>query len=445
MMKPYSKMKDSGVEWIGEIPDHWKLVHLKRIVDEPLKYGANEAADEEIKTNPRYLRITDFDKSGKLRNDTFKSLPPEVAKDYLLSEGDILFARSGATVGKTFQFKDYKGEACFAGYLIKATTSKKVTSDYLYLYTKTGHYESWKEGIFNQATIQNIGADKYNMLLVPVPPLPEQTRIVAFLDDKTSKIDELIAKKERKIELLKEQRKALINQAVTKGLDPTVPMKDSGVEWIGEIPEHWERAKLKFVTDLINDGTHGSFKRVDDGVRLLSVRNIIDGEFKTRIDDSKISVEDYLSITNSFKVEMNDIQLAIVGATLGKVGLVKEILEPFATQRSVATIRANHNKIDYRYLFYFINSTIFQDYLWLNTGFSAQPGVYLGTLENADIPLPPIQDQLEILEKLESDLNEIDIVIKLESKKMELLNEYRQALISEVVTGKVDVSTYANN
>ena len=101
-MKRYTNMKDSGVEWIGEIPEHWDLNHLKRIVDEPLKYGANEAADEEIKTNPRYLRITDFDKSGKLRKGTFKSLPMEVAKDYLLTEGDILFARSGATVGENF-------------------------------------------------------------------------------------------------------------------------------------------------------------------------------------------------------------------------------------------------------------------------------------------------------------------------------------------------------
>lgn len=114
-MKRYPTYKDSGVEWIGEIPEHWEIKRLKYLVKEPLKYGANEPAIEENENHPRYIRITDFGNDGSLKNETFKSLPFDVASEYLLEEGDLLFARSGATVGKTFQFRNYSGNACFAG------------------------------------------------------------------------------------------------------------------------------------------------------------------------------------------------------------------------------------------------------------------------------------------------------------------------------------------
>lgn len=144
-MKTYEKYKDSGIEWIGEIPEHWEVKRLKWILSENLKYGANESAELDNPEFPRYIRITDFGDDGRLKSDTFKSLPYEIAKDYMLEEGDILFARSGATVGKTFQFKNYEGLACFAGYLIKAKPNSEIAnSDYVYLFTKSSGYESWK-------------------------------------------------------------------------------------------------------------------------------------------------------------------------------------------------------------------------------------------------------------------------------------------------------------
>lgn len=215
-LNPKAKFKNSGIEWIGEIPKHWKIIKLKHIVIDKLKYGANESAEEEILENPRYIRITDFGKNGKLKKDTFKSLPIEKANDYLLNEGDILFARSGATVGKTFQFKDYNGIACFAGYLIKATPNLNIVlSDYLYLFTKTSSYEQWKNSIFNQATIQNIGADKYSILEITIPPIEEQKEIVNFIQKETKIIDSKIKKTKKLIDLLTEYRSALISDVVT--------------------------------------------------------------------------------------------------------------------------------------------------------------------------------------------------------------------------------------
>jgi len=216
-INPDAPMKDSGIEWLGEIPRHWEVKRLKYLVAEKLKYGANESAEEENRDNPRYIRITDFGNDGKLKEDTFKSLPPEKANEYLLSEGDVLFARSGATVGKTFQFKDYKGIACFAGYLIKATpNSYIITSDYLYYFTRTGAYENWKSSIFNQATIQNIGADKYALLEISTPEtIKEQQAIVHHIESECARIDAKKSRTEKLIDLLTEYRTALISEVVT--------------------------------------------------------------------------------------------------------------------------------------------------------------------------------------------------------------------------------------
>lgn len=213
------EMKDSGIDWIGEIPEHWEVKRLKNILASKLKYGANESGCEYHESLPRYIRISDFGMDGRLNEEKKLSLPNEIAKDYLLKDRDILFARSGATVGKAYQFKlslSNEREYCFAGYLIKAEPDyKKVLSDFLYLYTQSGSFLSWKESIFNKATIENIGADKYSELFVPLPPLSEQTQIVTHLETLSTKTDQAIRLKEQQIEQLKQYKTSLINDVVT--------------------------------------------------------------------------------------------------------------------------------------------------------------------------------------------------------------------------------------
>ncbi len=219
-LDPKAKMKHSGVEWIGEIPEGWEVKRLKFVLSVPLQYGANESAEEDDPTLPRYIRITDFDDSGILRDETFKSLPTEIAKDYLLTSGDILFARSGATVGKTFQYKGKDGKACFAGYLIRAKPEPNIIySDYLYFFTKCSIYENWKNSIFIQATIQNIGAEKYANLIVPVPPVPVQIEIISFLKTRIEGLTILQDKLSSSITLLHEYRSSLITAAVSGQID----------------------------------------------------------------------------------------------------------------------------------------------------------------------------------------------------------------------------------
>jgi type I restriction enzyme S subunit len=215
-LTPHVPLRDSGIPWLGEIPTHWAATRMKFLATEPLAYGANEAALEDDPSFPRFVRITDVDSESNLRNETFKSLPPEVAEPYLLRDGDVLLARSGATVGKAFIYKPSWGVACFAGYLIRCRCNTLLMQpDFLFAYTQTEPY--WgqvREGTI-QATIQNFSAEKYGDLVVTVPPLKEQKAIISYITAETAKLDGLRSANERTIALLKERRAALIAAAVT--------------------------------------------------------------------------------------------------------------------------------------------------------------------------------------------------------------------------------------
>lgn len=210
------KKKDSGIEWIGEIPENYKLIRLKFLLKEKLQYGANSSGIEFTSDLPRYIRITDIKDSKTLYDENKLSLSEEDAKDYILDDNDILFARSGATSGKCFIYKKEIGKATFAGYLIRAKIDEtKFLPNFLVLYTMTKAYEEWKNQVCIQATIQNISAEKYVNLIVPLPPLPEQESIAKMLDSKCAQIDSLIAEKESLIADLTEYKKSLIFEVVT--------------------------------------------------------------------------------------------------------------------------------------------------------------------------------------------------------------------------------------
>ncbi len=218
-LNPNTPMKDSGIQWIGKIPEGWKMVKLKYLLHDSLMYGANEPAESDNNQWPRYIRITDIAENGTLKVDTFKTLSPQKANGYLLKKGDILFARSGATVGKTFLFNENYA-ACFAGYLIKATPDQtRLLSKFLYFYTLSNAYVSWKDSIYIQSTIQNIGADKYSVLPVSTPPLSEQQAIVKYLDKKTNEIDAALKQIDTQIADLRAYRTALISEVVTGKID----------------------------------------------------------------------------------------------------------------------------------------------------------------------------------------------------------------------------------
>lgn len=208
-------MKNAGVEWIENIPTNWDLKKFKNLVSSNLQYGANSSGEEFKENLPRYIRITDITLDNKLKNENMLSLSEEESKQFILDDNDILFARSGATVGKSFIYKDYYGKSAFAGYLIRAKVNKENDPNFVYYYTLSSCYNEWKNRIFIQATIQNIGASKYANMEIPVPSLEEQKEIVYYLDNKCNEIDNLISKKQEILTELESYKQSLIFEYVT--------------------------------------------------------------------------------------------------------------------------------------------------------------------------------------------------------------------------------------
>lgn len=216
-LDPSVPMKDSEVAWIGEIANTRRMYRLKFLLSAPMQYGANESGDKEVENSVRYIRITDITADGHLKDDDNNQyLPIALAESYLLKDKDVLFARSGGTVGKSFLYRESYGISAYAGYLIKAECDQaELLPEYLIYYTQSSLYELWKNMIFIQATIQNIGANKYSNMEIPVPSIREQSEIVEYLSGKCDQIDQLIALKQKKIDKLTEYKKSLIYEYVT--------------------------------------------------------------------------------------------------------------------------------------------------------------------------------------------------------------------------------------
>jgi restriction endonuclease S subunit len=224
-LNPETKMKDSGIDYIGEIPKDWDTRRLKSVLRSPLSYGANEIAEDKNEYDPRFIRITDIDENGDLIEDKYASIQLEKAIPYLLVDGDILFARSGATVGKVFRYKSSYGPAAYAGYLIRAQVNMDLClPSYFHYITKAVFFPQWIQSILIQSTIQNVSAEKYNNFYFPLPNLQIQKIIVEYLDHKVNLNKEIENEIKRSITLLKELRESLISEVVTGKIKVTEEM-----------------------------------------------------------------------------------------------------------------------------------------------------------------------------------------------------------------------------
>jgi type I restriction enzyme S subunit len=441
--KPYPAYKDSGVEWLGAIPGHWEVRRLKFVVATPLAYGANEAAELTNPELPRYIRITDIRDDGVLRDDTFRSIPEDVAAPYLLFEGDILFARSGATVGKTFRYNPTWGVAAHAGYLIRARVHlQRADSRFVLYFTQSGTYWGWLRSSFIQSTIQNVSAERYASLFLPLPSLGEQRAIVAFLDRETARIDALVVKKERLIELLQEQRTALITRAVTKGVDPNVPVKDSGVEWLGEIPAHWEVKRLWHLTPSDRRIMYGIVlpgPNVEDGVPIVKGGDV--SAERLHLDQLNRTTYEIESGYVRSRLRGGDVVYAIRGS-IGEVAIVPGELEGANLTQDAARIAytpATHGT----WLLHALKSAAVFAQLEAGALGATIRGVNIRDLKRASIPVPPRVEQEAIASFLETGTARIDTLVTKVRAAIDRLKELRTALISAAVTGKIDVREVA--
>ncbi|KAB2773593.1 restriction endonuclease subunit S [Brucella anthropi] len=419
--KPYPEYKDSGVEWLGEIGASFNLKRLKHLSASRLSYGANEAADEAISDHPRFIRITDIADDGRLKSDTFRSLPPEKAGPYMLADGDILLARSGATVGKSFKYLKEWGLSCYAGYLIKFSTDyRNNNSSFIYYYLNSIFYWNYIRSSEIQSTIQNVSAEKYSDLIVTLPSADEQSKIVSFLDGETTKIDNLIAKQEKLIELLEEQRKSVITHAVTKGLDPDAPMKDSGVEWLGEVPAHWDTSSLKYLCN-INTGNNDTVDSVENGIYPFFVRSQL------------------IERINEYSFDCEAILTAGDGAGVGKI--YHHYKGRFSCHQRVYAL-TDFKRISPDLFFYFF-SNLFEKVALDGGAKSTVDSLRKAHFDNFIMVVPPDTEQFQIVEFLNREVVKIDKSISKQKDLIEKLKEYRSSVISHAVTGKIDVRDMA--
>lgn len=438
-MIKYNKYKPSGVEWIGDIPEHWGKYRLKNISISVNGYSF-KSEDFDREYDIPVIRIgdvgdiIDFEDCIKVKSKFL-----EEKKDFIVKKNDILIGLTGGTIGKSGRY-NYEIPSLLNQRVGLLRNKKEVLNGLLYHYVKS---EVFIRYIFYDCYgggQDNISMNDILNMVFPLPPSQEQHQIVQFLDSKTELIDKLISTKERKISLLKEQRTSIINQVVTKGLNSNVKMKDSGSEFIGKIPESWKCTKLGFYTKKIGSGSTprgGSEVYVDSGVPFVRSQNVhFDG---LRLDGvSFIDFETHKSMKGSTVVR-GDVLLNITGGSIGRCCVVEEENEMNVNQH-VSIIRTTVELLNY-YLNYLLGSDIGQSQVLFNLTGGNREGLTIEGIRNFFITIPNLKEQLEIVKHIEFKNKEIDDLVHLEQKKINLLKEYRQSLISEVVTGKIKVTT----
>lgn len=412
-MKAYPEYKDSGVEWIGEIPSHWDNSPIKRLFVFSKKIAGEEYQKYKVLSlTLKGIIYRDMDSlMGKFHSDM---------RTYQIVEPDsiVLCLFDMDVTPRLVGYSDKVGIITSA-YKILEPLPKVCAKYYFYNFLVQNNNKyliSRGTGLRTTLTKDQLGA-----LHILLPPIQEQQAIAKYLDTKTTQIDELISKKKKLIELLAEERTAIINQAVTKGIDPDVKMKDSGVEWIGDIPSHWEVKKLKYVFDSLN-----------------SIRVPLSSDERGVMLNKKFDYYGASGIIDKVENYLFDDELILIGEDGANLLTRNKRLAFIAKGKFWVNNHAHILKPKKGSINYLVELLELCDYTVNVTG-SAQPKLTQDALLSLQIIFPPIEEQQAIVNYIETETIRIDKLTENYKKEIELLTDYKAALISEVVTGKVDV------
>lgn len=443
--KKYPSYKDSEVEWLGEIPEHWVVNTLRRnLIEHKQGFYSTEAYND---NGVKLLRITDIKDSGNVNFDYCPkvSMSPN-DKHFLLKNGDFVFARTGGA-GSFGYIDDLKEDILFASYLIRFRFNSTFISTFLKYYFMSLSFTNSINSNIHGGVNKNIHAEDIKDSFIGMPLIKEQQQIANFLDKATAKIDTLIEKQTKQIELLKEKRQAVISHAVTKGINPNVTIKDSGVEWLGEIPEHWVVSKFGYIKTVLTDYTaNGSFadlaknvKYKDEEcyarlVRLTDLRKNLENTNGVWIDENAYN---YLKKSSLYGGEF---LLANVGAYAGLFYQMPYLNKPASLAPNMFMAKFNNSKVYEHFMSYVAKSESAYSQLKLKaTASSAQPKLNKDDFKSIVFTYPSLLEQQEIANYLDEKTSKIDKLIEKSNKSIELLKEKRTALISACVTGKIDV------
>ena len=435
----HREMKDSGVEWIGKIPNGWSVKRIKSLALSPNSIfidgdwiNSPDISGEGI----RYLTTGNIGQgvfkeqgNGYITRETFTRLACT-----MVHAGDLVISRLNEPVGRACIIPDVYQECVVAVDNVIFRPDKNYNKKFLMYCMSSDRYAEFTSLLARGTTMHRISRIQLGNIAFPIPPLPEQTAIAEYLDNRCAAIDEIIAEAKATIEEYKAWKASVIFEAVTKGLDPNAEMKDSGVEWIGKMPKGWKICKLKWLCQNITDGSHFSPETTDEGYPYITAGDV-SGKGLNYHNSKKISANAYneLQKTGCRPLE-GDVLLVKDGATTGRVGLMTDN-EPCVALSSVAIMRPAKN-VNSCYLMYIMMSEILQFQIRKTMAGSAMPRTTLSKLINYVTISCPLSEQKIICDYLDEKCAAIDAIIAEKEALIADMESYKKSLIYECVTGK---------
>jgi type I restriction enzyme S subunit len=442
----YPEYKNSGAELLEEIPTHWVATGLKRYCN--VTDGSHHSPSIQAEGFP-FISVTDvgenmidFVNCKRITKSDYLRLSKEGCKPKV---GDVLLTKDG-TIGRATIVRDEDDDFVILSSLGLLSPSKQLNNVFLYYYLVSGINVDQMNSMIHGSALKRMTINKIDSLKITFPDIEEQQKIANFLDHVTAKIDTLIAKQEKLIELLKEKRQAVISHAVTRGLNPNALMKDSGVEWLGDVPEHWTQ-KVKIAN--VSETNRGSFvngpfgsdllsnELKDKGVPVIYIRDINRTGYKRKSTVCVTEVKaEQLDVC---KVVSGDVLISKVGDPPGD-SCIYPAGEPDAIiTQDVIRIRVERSKFNPRYISKLLNSNFGQTVLNDISVEGTRKRVSLGDFKATRFIIPTLEEQNSIVDYIEDNNKKMDSLIKMGLKAISLMKERKTALISAAVTGKIDV------
>ena len=438
------KMKDCGIDWIGQVPNDWEITRL-RFTAEIVRGGSPRPIESFISDDGEgfnWVKIGDADKDNKyITHTSCKIIRSGLSKTRMVHANDLILTNS-MSFGEPYIMGI---DGCIHDGWVAFSKYKGIVKEFLYWCLLSDLCRIQFEKQVDGGVVQNLNIDKIGNTIVFLPPLAEQKKIAYFLDEKCGEIDSIRSDIQKQIDILNDYKKSIITEAVTKGLNPKAKLKDSGIEWIGKIPEGWSIKKIKFLlsneTDSLKVGPFGSqlsgTDLVSDGFWVYSQRVVLDRNFEN--NTMFISKEKFDSM-KGFHVRTDDILITTRGS-IGKICKVPESFSEGVLHPCVIKFRIDQNKYSYKFLeFIFNDSGIVEKQLNYLSNSTTIEVIYSGTLKNLQVPYPPLSEQKAIADYLDEKCSEIDATIADKQRQLETLDEYKKSLIFEYVTGKKEVS-----
>lgn len=437
----YPKYKDSGVEWLGEVPEHWSVSRLGYESWVRARLGWKGLKADEYVEDGFVLLATpnikganiDFENVNFITQERFDESP-----EIKIKGGDVLLAKDGSTLGTVNIVRRLPRPATVNSSIAVITPGADLHEVYLFYLFGTSYIEQTIQRVKGGMGVPHLFQSDLNKFYLPIPPKPDQVAIAAFLDRETAKIDELVAEQRRLMELLKEKRQAVISHAVTRGLNPDAPLKPSGIEWLGDVPEHWKVVTLK---RLIASGTSISYgivqpgEPLDEGVPFVQTTNMSKGRFDP--EDLQKTTADIADLYPRSRLTGGEVVLGI-RASIGAAHVVPDSLAGANLSRGVARIVPGP-EITSQYLVSYFATESVTCYWQLSKQGSTFNEVSIETVRELSVCVPPVTEQSEISKHVAFELSRFDILTAEAQRAIDLLQERRTALISAAVTGQIDV------